>query len=152
LLFQSLEVKLTVMNQAERDSLSRPKIAVIDDDLRLARLVKVVLEEADQTHDVLIDADVVQAYDFVKRVHPDLIILDIMMGVDPVGFETLDQLSNNPDMCHIPVVVSSAGLFAEEHYQAFTSPIVLLPKPFQLNELVAAVRLAMVNTPVPGLQ
>ena len=93
------------MNQAERDSLSRPKIAVIDDDLRLARLVKVVLEEADQTHDVLIDADVVQAYDFVKRVHPDLIILDIMMGVDPVGFETLDQLSNNPDMCHIPVVV-----------------------------------------------
>lgn len=135
------------MDQAGRDS-SGPRIAVIDDDLRLARLVKVVLEEAHESHDVLIDADVKHAYDFVKRIHPDLIILDIMNGVDPTGFETLYELSNNPDMCQIPVVVSSAGIFAAERYKDFISPIVFLPKPFQLKELVTAVREALVKTPV----
>jgi CheY-like chemotaxis protein len=132
-------VKLSLVNQAERDSLSYTRVALIDDDMRLAQLMKVVLEEASQTYDVQVDGDVVRAYDFVKRVRPDLIILDIMMGVDAVGFQTLEQLSQDPDLCRTPVVVSSAGIFPKELYELFNSPIVFLPKPFQLTELVAAV-------------
>ncbi len=121
----------------------RPRIAVIDDDLRLAELVKLVLEELDESYDVQFDPRLLSAYDFIKQVRPDLIILDMMMGVDPVGFETLDKLSGSAEMSQIPVVISSAGLFVAEQYERFISPISLLPKPFHLSQLVATVRSAL---------
>jgi DNA-binding response OmpR family regulator len=129
--------------EAESDSGRLKRIAIIDDDLRLAQLVKTVLEEANRAHRVYVDGNVVRAYDFVDRIRPDLVILDIMMGVDPVGFQTLDRLTATPELSHIPVVISSAGMFPEERYKSFTSPLVFLPKPFQLTELVAAVDRAL---------
>ena len=131
------------MKQAERDTEPRAKIAVVDDDLRLAQLLKVVLEEAGRGYDVHVNRDIANALEFIKHVHPDLIILDIMLGVDPIGFETLGQLSNDPAMRHIPVVVSTAGIFPAVRYQEFFSPLFVLPKPFQLTELVSTVRDAL---------
>ena len=125
----------------------RTTIAVIDDDVRLAGLVKMVLEETSDAYRVEIEPRVNEGFAFIKGLRPNVVILDMMMGVDAVGFETLDRLSEDVALCEIPVVISSAGLFPAERYRAFKSPLLQLPKPFRLEELLQAVESALSGTP-----
>ena len=130
------------MHQAERDR-RRTTIAVIDDDARLATLVKTVLEEASNEYRVEIQPEVGLGYAFIQELEPQVIFLDMMMGVEEVGFDTLEQLSDDGVLCHVPVIVSTAGLFPAERYSSLRSPISHLPKPFRLEELLAAVESAL---------
>ena len=130
------------MHQAGRER-RRTTIAVIDDDARLATLVKTVLEEASDEYQVAIQPEVSLGYAFVQELHPQVIFLDMMMGVEEVGFDTLQSLSEDLTLCDVPVIVSTAGLFPAERYTPLRSPISHLPKPFHLEELLAAVESAL---------
>lgn len=130
------------MHQGGRDR-RRTTIAVIDDDARLATLVKTVLEEASDEYHVEIQPEVSLGYPFVQELQPQVIFLDMMMGVEEVGFGTLQSLSEDRTLCDVPVIVSTAGLFPAERYTPLRSPISHLPKPFHLEELLAAVESAL---------
>ncbi len=82
------------------------RVVVIEDDPGASRLMARIL----QSNGV---AEVHQAMDgetgieMVMRVHPDLILLDLMMpGMD--GFQVLDRLKENDTMRDVPVVVVTA--------------------------------------------
>lgn len=45
--------------------------------------------------------------DFVRRERPDLIVLDLCLP-DVDGFQVCEELADDPDTCHIPIIMLSA--------------------------------------------
>lgn len=84
------------------------QIAVIEDDLDAARLLRRILQAQG-------DYDIVEAHDgrsgiaLVERTRPDLILLDLMMPeVD--GFQVIEYLKANPALRDIPIIVITAAV------------------------------------------
>jgi DNA-binding response OmpR family regulator len=85
--------------------MSHKNIVVIDDELDMAQLLKVELEL--EHYHVELANDGRQGLDLVKKVKPDLVLLDIMMPeVD--GYEVLQQLKTESTTKNIPVVILTA--------------------------------------------
>jgi len=79
--------------------------------------------------------------DAVSALAPDLIILDLLMGGQALGWSFLKALYFDPPTQEIPVlVVTAAGVLAREHMTAIeTWGCGFLAKPFDLDDLLAAV-------------
>ena len=81
-----------------------------------------------------------RAVQIAKRVHPDLILLDVVMpGID--GLETCRQLKANPLTARIPIIFMSAKNEAEDVVAGFdTGGVDYIGKPLRLAEVCARVR------------
>jgi diguanylate cyclase (GGDEF)-like protein/PAS domain S-box-containing protein len=81
-----------------------------------------------------------RALDLARRVHPDLILLDIVMpGMD--GFETCRQLKAHPVTQRIPVIFMSARTATDDVVAAFDLGAVdYIGKPLRMPEVCARVR------------
>jgi threonine synthase len=83
-----------------------PRVAIIDDTADARRLVRRILQsQGDFT--IFEASSGREGLELVKREHPDLLILDLMMP-EMDGFSVLDALKANPDTAEIPVIVSTA--------------------------------------------
>jgi threonine synthase len=81
-------------------------VVVIDDNPHDSRLVRRLLQ-AQKNYRVFEANSPVDGLDLVLQRKPDLVISDLMMpGID--GFSLLEQLKNNPETAHIPVMILSA--------------------------------------------
>jgi two-component system, OmpR family, response regulator VicR len=81
------------------------KILVIEDDLDIADLVKLVLETEDFIVETILDAE--KAYDTAKRFSPDAILLDLSMPkLD--GWEVFKILRGDPALKNIPIAILTA--------------------------------------------
>ena len=80
------------------------KVLIIEDDKFLSSILKSRLEKD--------GLEVVQAFDgdeglnMLKQDRPDLILLDLIMP-KVSGFEVLEQISLDPQLSHIPVMIAS---------------------------------------------
>jgi PAS domain S-box-containing protein len=114
----------------------RPHVVLADDnaDMRqyLARLLA-------PSYDVTAVADGKDALAAAARVHPDLILTDVMMpGLD--GFELLRQLRADPELRDIPVIVLSARAGEEAKVEGLRMGANdYLVKPFSARDLLARV-------------
>lgn len=83
------------------------RILMIDDDPDILLSLRMVLEaHGHEVHELL---SVRHLLDEVRRVAPDLIILDIMFPEDPqAGFEAARLLHKTPEVATIPVILLSA--------------------------------------------
>ena len=117
------------------------RILVVDDTPDILVLLVSVLQRAD--YDVVEAADGTTVEAWVNDVHPDLIVLDLMMpGMD--GWDTLSQLKSNPKSAHIPVIISSALSEEEDFAKAREMGAVdYVPKPWVAKDLVARIRKAI---------
>ena len=80
------------------------------------------------------------ALDRVKKAHPDLILLDLMMP-DMDGLEVCKHLQDDPTTQAIPVIFLTASNEKKHLLQAFASGAVdYLTKPFNAPELLARVK------------
>jgi CheY-like chemotaxis protein len=117
-----------------------PLILVIEDDAAIRTVYTELL--GDEGYRVVTWGSV-QADDLaaVTALAPDLIILDLLMGGQALGWMFLNALYADPPTQDIPVlVVSAAGALAKEHMAAIeTWGCGYLAKPFDLDELLAAV-------------
>lgn len=77
---------------------------VVDDDTATVELLRLVLEL--EGYDVVVAA-AVDALDEVRRNHPDVILLDVMMPVKD-GLEVLREIRSEPTVNGTPVVLVSA--------------------------------------------
>jgi DNA-binding response OmpR family regulator len=76
----------------------------------------------------------------VRQVHADLLILDIMMpGLN--GFEVYDRVRADGDINEMPVLFVSAATNQHESDFAQRGIKDVISKPFDLNDLLARVRL-----------
>jgi len=111
------------------------KVLVIDDDHELGNLVKAVLKPLDATVYQAFSGEegLKQAY----AIHPDLIILDIMMP-DKDGFEVCVRLR---EMTNIPVLMLTARTHEADMLHGFSVGVDdFVRKPFSAKELEARVR------------
>jgi two-component system response regulator MprA len=112
-------------------------VLVVEDDMAIRRLVKMVL--AREGYRVELAGDGLEAVLKLGLVEYDVIILDLMMpNLD--GFTFMSTIAeNDPDRLRRIIVTSAAspGVIAA---RMKGKPFDLLPKPFDINELVSRVR------------
>lgn len=105
-------------------------ILVCDDDASLRELVRAVLG----SHYHFIEAaDGTEALAAAREFNPDLIVLDVMLpGLS--GIEVLEQLRDDDELKHMPVVVITAWSHAEIEAQVAGADR-FVAKPFDPDEL-----------------
>jgi DNA-binding response OmpR family regulator len=124
----------------------KPRIAVINDDTTFLGLMHELLEgEEGYTISLFKVAD--GAYHFVKETRPDLVILDIRLGSEENGWTVLELLTLDPATRPIPVIVCSAAIHSLQEHEALLQlyGCEVLPKPFDLEALLAKVRDALLK-------
>jgi DNA-binding response OmpR family regulator len=89
------------------------------------------------------------AYAFVKETRPDLVILDIRVGHEENGWVILECLTLDPQTRPIPVIVCSAAVHSLQEHEALLQQYdcEVLPKPFDLDVLLAKVKAALARYP-----
>ncbi len=83
-----------------------PKIAIIDDEPDVRKLVRRILQS--QGNYVLVEAsNGKDAVEIIRKERPNLILLDLMMP-DMDGFSVMDTLQSQPETREIPIIVVTA--------------------------------------------
>jgi DNA-binding response OmpR family regulator len=111
------------------------KVLVIDDDVEMGMLIEMVLEA--DGYDVHLASSGSEGLELASEVHPDLVILDIMMP-DMDGFAVCSSLR---EMLNVPVLMLTAHSSEKQMLRSFTTGADdFLGKPFGNAELRARVR------------
>ena len=113
------------------------KVLVADDKDTGRELVRTVLEKSG--HQVFEASDGEQAVAEARRIHPDLIILDIHMpGLD--GFEVIEKLRREDGFAATPIIALTASAMMGDRERAIASGFTgYITKPIRLGALRAEV-------------
>lgn len=81
----------------------------------------------------------------IKTLCPDVIILDFLIGGEPLGWQLLQLLRMDRDTAKIPVVVCTAAVRQVEELEThlMTLRVQVVLKPFEIDDVIAAVHRAM---------
>lgn len=113
-------------------------ILVVDDDLGTRLSVSDYLELSG--YSVITANDGQEALVMVDEYHPDLIVTDIVMP-QMNGYELVRRVRQQPVFRLLPVILLTARTKTQERIMGYQSGCDLyLPKPFELEELAAAIR------------
>jgi DNA-binding response OmpR family regulator len=126
----------------------KPRIAVINDDTAFLDLMEELLEK-EEGYEVSVCREANNAYKFVKKGMPDLVILDIRVGHEENGWTILELLTLDPATRPIPVIICSAALHSLAEHQPLLEQYdcEVLAKPFDLDALLAKVEAALRRAP-----
>ena len=117
-----------------------PLILVIEDDEGIRALYRELLEP--EGYRVLPWREPPAGAAAVAALGPDLVVLDLLFGRVPAGWDFLQRLKADPTAAAIPVLVctADAALVARlgERLSAWSCAVVL--KPFDLDRFLAAVQ------------
>ena len=115
-----------------------PLVLLVDDERAIRTICRVNLEG--DGLNVTEAADGAEALEEVRRAHPSLVLLDVMMpGVD--GWSVAEQLAAQEETREIPVVFLSARASREDQLRAQELGAVgYVVKPFDPLELAGIVR------------
>ncbi len=118
-------------------------VLVVDDSPEALSLINDTLESAG--YDVLVALEGNQALTIVKRIRPDMILLDaVMPNMD--GFETCVRLKENPDLADIPVIFMTGLTETENLVKGLEAGGVdYLTKPINTDELLARMKVHQNN-------
>ncbi|AFZ02928.1 response regulator transcription factor [Calothrix sp. PCC 6303] len=113
-------------------------ILIVDDDLGTRLSISDYLELCG--YRVIAADDGQQALAMVEECHPDLLVTDIMMP-RMNGYELVRRVRSAPAFRLLPVILLTARTKTQERILGYQSGCDLyLPKPFELEELAAAIR------------
>jgi len=117
----------------------RPKILLVDDDQAVLRLLAAALG---RDYELVYASDAVTAISVARRERPDLILLDYRLpGGD--GSVVIDRLRTFGDLAYIPIVLMSGWESPGSWSQLLELELAFVPKPFDLDELVAEIERAL---------
>jgi DNA-binding response OmpR family regulator len=85
----------------------------------------------------------------IRSVNPDLVILDFLIGGEAQGWQMLQKMKMSHVTEDIPVIVCTAAvqLARELEGHLTTKNVGLVLKPFDIDDLLVAVRTALANAP-----
>lgn len=109
--------------------MSARRVVVIDDDDDIRAVARLALERV-AGWEVHLAANGPEGVDLAARVHPDAILLDVMMpGVD--GPATVELLRARAETAAVPVVLLTASTTADDRRRLESLGVAgLVPKPF----------------------
>jgi len=113
----------------------KKKIMVIEDEMDIAELVKLVLET--QNYEVQTVLDPCAAYDAVKQFKPDLVLLDLSMP-KLNGWEVFKLIRNDKEFTALPIAILTAKTqgFDEMVGLHVMKADAYITKPFGKQELI----------------
>ncbi|QLE59344.1 CHASE2 domain-containing protein [Nostoc sp. TCL26-01] len=119
---------------------SVPQILIVDDDENHRSILTRILQEIGC--ETLEAGDGQDGLEMAKEHQPDAIVLDLAMPKMD-GFELMIQLQKNSLTRNIPMIVSSANVFAENHQRSLEAgATAFLSKPIKVDELLNVLRSA----------
>lgn len=124
----------------------RKTILLIDDETGFTKIVKLTLESAEKAYHVHECNDPSKALQIAREIHPDLIVLDVIMPeVD--GGDVLALLKADPVLKKTPVIFLTATVTKQEvtSHNGHIGGSIFLAKPVSLEELERCIE---ENTPV----
>jgi len=114
------------------------RILVVDDDHDIVRLIKAYLERAGYL--VMSAYDGETALHILRRDHPDLLVLDLMLP-DRDGWDLTRLIRANPNLAEIPVIMLTARVEDSDKIVGLEiGADDYITKPFNPREVVARVR------------
>jgi DNA-binding response OmpR family regulator len=114
-------------------------IVIGEDDEPIATLLRDSINDEDGYQAVVV-SDGALVIETVRQVHADLLILDIMMpGLN--GFEVFDRVRTDNEIRDMPVLFVSAATNQYDSDFAQRGIKDVISKPFDLNDLLARVRI-----------
>lgn len=110
------------------------KILIIDDDVTITELLKMLVSMEGHTPTVVNDST--KAIEIASSVYPDLITLDLMMpGL--TGFELCDLLHQDSRFANTPIIIISAKDDSESRERVMKAGARdYITKPFGADELI----------------
>lgn len=113
------------------------KILIVDDTETNVLLLMTILKKSGfQLHTA---CNGLEALEKVEQIHPDLILLDVMMPIMN-GYETITKLKENPDTAEIPVMFLTALNDTENLVKGFSlGASDYIGKPFRREELLTRI-------------
>jgi DNA-binding response OmpR family regulator len=126
-----------------RDIAVATRIMVINDTQEILELFREIL--VDEGYEVALYSYSIQDMDEFERVRPDLIILDYMIGGEPLGWQILQKLKMRRSTANIPIVICTAASKAIQEMEGYltTKDVAVVLKPFDIDDLVSAVKKAL---------
>jgi DNA-binding response OmpR family regulator/DNA-binding CsgD family transcriptional regulator len=123
---------------------SRDIVLVVDDSPDTLGLLTDALEDNGVT--VLVATSGGRALEAVRRVTPDVILMDALMPVVD-GFDTCRHLKADPLVAHVPIIFMT-GLSETEHILKGLAAggVDYLTKPINVDELLARIRVHLANS------
>ncbi len=111
-------------------------ILVLDGSQEILRLFRDLLER--EGHRVSVAPTASTHLDHVKRLQPDVIILDFMTGGGNAGGPLLEQLKQDAETAHIPIIVSSGAvqIIRDGTGPAARSGVRTMLEPFDTDDLL----------------
>ncbi|HEY8130531.1 MAG TPA: response regulator [Thermoanaerobaculia bacterium] len=122
-------------------------ILVVEDDSTIRRLVRMVLQR--EGYRIEEASDGVEAVLKMGLVEYDVIILDLMMpNLD--GFSFMTTMSEHDESRLKKVIITSAASPALINERMRGTPFDLLPKPFDIRDLISCVRACITAQATPS--
>jgi len=122
----------------------KKRILIIDDDKYFVQSVKDLLTS--EGYSVIHAYNGSEGLDMAKGEHPDLIILDVMMAHDTEGFEVSREVSKNPELKNMKIIMVT-GITKEmnlpfkfEPDKTWLPVDEIMEKPVAPNDLLKAIR------------
>lgn len=84
----------------------KKRILIVDDQEKIRLLVAKTLSFGE--HEILEARDAREAIEIVRREHPDLVIMDIMMPGDIDGLQATRIIKNDPETRRCPILILTA--------------------------------------------
>jgi len=115
-----------------------PKILVVDDEIESRNILKLLLTQVGFIIELATNGK--DAIELANKIHPDLILMDIIMPeID--GIETTKILRSSQNGKNIPVVIITASPFEEQHQNAIMAGANgFIRKPFAETEIFEEIR------------
>ena len=123
------------------------RILVINDTQEILELFREILEEAG--YDVVLYSYAPQELREIERIQPDLVILDFIFGREKAGWQLLQKMKMRRSTAKIPVIVCTAAIreVREIEGQLKSQGVGLVPKPFDIDDLLLEVQRALEDAP-----
>lgn len=110
----------------------KPTILVVEDNDSMRSLIK---DELSKDYNILEAYDGLEALDIVKEGHTDLVVSDIMMPKMD-GCQMCNEIKENIQLSHIPVLLLTAAVGIETHIKSLKSGAdAYIEKPFKMEFL-----------------
>lgn len=123
------------------------RIMVINDTKEILELFEMIL--TDEGYEVILSSYGVEEIRSIEDVKPDLLILDYTVGTEKNGWQLLQKLKMNRPTARIPVILCSTEIRLAKEIEGYllSKGISVVPKPFDIEDLLSAINHALDTGP-----
>lgn len=130
------------------DTTPRPRVLVVNDTQEILELFADILEPMGL--DVVLMSYAPRELARIRDTAPDLVILDFLLGDrELLGWQLLQKLKMDRSLASLPLIVCTGAVKQVQEQQGYLTEqgVIVVLKPFQVDQLEEAVRQALTMGP-----